>query len=101
MRRHVISRVVLLFLACSVVTILAVGGPFAAAIQKEDKDLLHIGSSGGIASGEAAKEKGALESLEEFIKEETGMKADIKSEKGWREVAEKMISGKYDLGVFL
>jgi ABC-type phosphate/phosphonate transport system substrate-binding protein len=70
--------------------------------QKADPKFLHIGSSGSLTStsGDAAREKGALESLQSFIKSETGLDDDIVRQKDWRELAEKMSKGELHIGVF-
>jgi ABC-type phosphate/phosphonate transport system substrate-binding protein len=63
-------------------------------------DVLHIGSSGSLASEKENKEKAALESLRDFIKEETGFTNDITKQKDWRELSDKMVKGQLHLGVF-
>jgi ABC-type phosphate/phosphonate transport system substrate-binding protein len=64
-------------------------------------DVLLVGSSGTIsASADPGKEKAALETLQSFIKEETGLKNDIVRQKNWGDLAEKMSKGQLHLGVF-
>src|SRR5437762_1682777 len=60
-----------------------------------------VGTSGTLTSTtENAKEKGALESLRDFIKTETGMDNQIVRQKDWRELADKMSKKELDVGVF-
>ena len=55
--------------------VLATGTAAFMLESKADPKILHIGSSGSLSSGtDPNKEKGAIESLEDFIKDETGMK---------------------------
>jgi ABC-type phosphate/phosphonate transport system substrate-binding protein len=61
---------------------------------------LLIGTSGTLADVGATKEKAALDMLQTFIKEETGMDNQILRQKDWRELAEKMTKGKLQIGVF-
>jgi ABC-type phosphate/phosphonate transport system substrate-binding protein len=64
-------------------------------------DFLRIGTSGTLtAENETSKEKGALETLKGFIKEETGLNNEIEGQKDWRELADKMAKGQLHLGVF-
>jgi ABC-type phosphate/phosphonate transport system substrate-binding protein len=95
--RHPRQRSVLL--ACGLAALLAAAGCTVSAQGKID--VLHIGTSGTLAAeGGGAKEKSALESLQAFIKDETGLKNDIIREKDWRELADKMAKGELHLGVF-
>jgi ABC-type phosphate/phosphonate transport system substrate-binding protein len=65
-----------------------------------DPEVLNIGSSGSLSTGgDAAKEKASLESLQSFIKDETGFKNDIHTEKDWRVLVEKLGKGDPHLGV--
>src|SRR4051812_20244218 len=73
-------------------------GPQAEG-QKADPDVLRIGSLATPDAG-TPKEKAALESLQSFIKDETGMNNEIVHQKDWREVADKMAKGDLHLGVF-
>jgi ABC-type phosphate/phosphonate transport system substrate-binding protein len=64
-------------------------------------DVLHIGTSGNLtAQKQASGEKGALESLQSFIKEETGFENDITRQKDWQELTDKMTKGQCQVGVF-
>jgi len=87
-------------LALALAVLLAV--PFGMARGRPDKvDVLRIGTSGTLtAEKDNSKEKGALASLRDFIKEETGLKNEIESEKDWRELADKMAKGQLHVGVF-
>ena len=64
-------------------------------------DVLRIGSSGTL-TGESKgdKEKSALETLQGFIKEETGYKNEILREKDWHDLASKLKKGNLQVGVF-
>jgi ABC-type phosphate/phosphonate transport system substrate-binding protein len=69
--------------------------------SKADPELLRIGSSGALTAGmDPAKEKGAIESLQDFIKDETGMKNEIIKVKNWRELGDKLEKGAFHFGVF-
>jgi len=76
--------------------------PAVLANERQAKvDVLRIGTSGTLtAEKESSKEKGALETLKGFIKEETGLNNTIERQKDWRELAEKMTKGQLHLGVF-
>jgi ABC-type phosphate/phosphonate transport system substrate-binding protein len=79
--------------------VLALASTTAGARQAKI-DVLHIGSSGSLASEKDNKEKAALESLRDFIKEETGFTNDITKQKDWVELADKMTKGQLHIGVF-
>jgi ABC-type phosphate/phosphonate transport system substrate-binding protein len=68
--------------------------------ERPAKAPLHIGSSGTLAGGKSGHEESANESLRAFIKEETGMDNDITRQKGWRDLADRMDKGQYQIGVF-
>src|SRR5262249_15627185 len=85
-------------LACLLAAALALPGSAARAQKKID--VLHIGSSGSLSSDKDAQEKASLESLRDFIKEETGLNNDILKQKDWRELADKMAKGTLHVGVF-
>ncbi len=73
----------------------------AAQGQEKKVDVLKIGSSGSFTPGrDQKKEEGALETLRDFIKEETMMKNEILKQKDWQELAQKMSKGELHLGVF-
>jgi ABC-type phosphate/phosphonate transport system substrate-binding protein len=62
---------------------------------------LRIGSSGSLTDAkDEKKEKAALESLESFVKDETGLKSQIQRQKNWRELADKLAKEDLDVGVF-
>jgi ABC-type phosphate/phosphonate transport system substrate-binding protein len=77
-------------------------GPAASAYGQQAKlDLLRIGTSGTLASVEkGGKEEAALETMRDFIKEETGFNNEIIQQKHWRELAQKMADRQLHLGVF-
>jgi ABC-type phosphate/phosphonate transport system substrate-binding protein len=69
--------------------------------QKAEEKTLHIGNSGTLTTTkENGKEKGAIDSLKDFIKTETGMQNEIIRRKGWDDLAEGMNKGEMQLGVF-
>jgi ABC-type phosphate/phosphonate transport system substrate-binding protein len=72
----------------------------AAPAQKAKIELLKIGTSGSLVEGDGKAEKSSLESLRSFIKDETGLANEIVKQKNWRELADKMAKGEYQLGVF-
>src|SRR5262245_46446693 len=98
--RRVIRPALLLF-AGTLLTLLAI--PVAAVIgQQRSVDVLRIGSSSSISSLEpGTDEAGALDTLRDFIKTETGLNNEIHRQKNWRELADKMASKQLHLGVFL
>lgn len=65
---------------------------------QQKMDVLRIGTSGNFSSEKSSKkEKGALGTLKDFIKEETGLTNEIIDEKDWQTLAEKMAKGKLEL----
>src|SRR5207244_1383029 len=83
--------------------ILFLGVPGSPGLgQKPIKpDVLHIGTSGTLALDTSGRqEKSSQETLESFIKSETGFDNDIVHLKDWVELAEKMAGGQFQLGVF-
>lgn len=69
--------------------------------QPAKVSVLQIGNSGSLAlDAEAGKEDAALDTLKGFIKEETGFANEIVKLKDWRELADKLVTGKVHLGVF-
>jgi len=102
-RQHFASRKVvygIIILVCPV-AVLLVAPEARTEPRKAEANELRIGSSSLAASTDPAKDKGAIDSLESFIKSETGMDSKILRQKTWREVADKMESGEFQLGVFL
>jgi ABC-type phosphate/phosphonate transport system substrate-binding protein len=77
---------------------------FAAAEDgqgQQKMDVLRIGTSGSFSSEKSSeKEKSSLETLREFIKEETTLNNQIVDEKDWRTLADKMAKGQLHLGAF-
>jgi ABC-type phosphate/phosphonate transport system substrate-binding protein len=64
-------------------------------------DLLRIGTGGSMApEGSGRKQKGALKTLRRFIKEQTGLKNEIRRQKDWRELADKLAGKQRHVGVF-
>lgn len=86
-------------IACALAAVLAFADA-SSGVRAAKLEFLHIGSSASMASSKANKEKAALESLRDFIKEETGFNNDIKQQKNWSELADKMAKGKLQIGVF-
>src|SRR5262249_17616881 len=85
-------------LACALGACLAVPGNRA---DGQKAKTLRIGNSGTLTSTtDNSKEKGALDSLKDFIKSETGMDNEIVRQKDWRELADKMSKKELDIGVF-
>ncbi len=75
--------------------------PAVAHAQPAKVDVLRIGTSGTLtATTDNAKEKGALESLQSFIKDQTDLKDEIVRQKDSRELAEKMAKKELHIGVF-
>jgi ABC-type phosphate/phosphonate transport system substrate-binding protein len=87
-------------LAFVLAALLVVPGVMANGWQAK-VDFLRIGTSGTLtAEKDGSREKGALETLKGFIKEETGLNNTIERQKDWRELADKMAKGQLHLGVF-
>lgn len=73
---------------------------FAAPAQQAPKTL-KIGTTGSLAQGTSGgDEKGAINTLHDFVKSETGFENDIVDRHGWRELAERMEKGEDHVGVF-
>jgi ABC-type phosphate/phosphonate transport system substrate-binding protein len=71
------------------------------AATKQPASLLRIGTSGSLAVADKdTKETTALGTLQNFIKKETGLDNEIVRQKDWQELAEKMASKHFQLGVF-
>jgi ABC-type phosphate/phosphonate transport system substrate-binding protein len=80
-------------------TIAALVGGSVSAHNKVDT--LRVGTSGSLFSDKAKnKDKGALESLQSFIKTETGLNNEILKGRSWDALAKEMTDGKVELGVF-
>ena len=69
--------------------------------QQARIDVLHIGATGTL-TGDAGsqKEKGAVQTLRRFIKDETGFTNDIVRQGDWQQLADKMKRGDLHVGVF-
>ncbi len=67
--------------------------------QQAKLDVLHIGASGTL-TGKNEKEKGAMETLRAFIKDETGLDNVIELQKSWRDLLAGMQKGQLQIGVF-
>ena len=70
--------------------------------QQGKLKMLRIGTSGSLTDGSAGKnkEKAAIATLKDFIKDETGLNNEILRQSGWPELAAKMAKGQLELGVF-
>jgi len=72
-----------------------------AYTQQANLDVLRIGTSGSLSTdNNPGKEKGAMASLQAFIKDETGLKNEIVREKDWRTLTDKLTKGELHLGVY-
>jgi ABC-type phosphate/phosphonate transport system substrate-binding protein len=67
--------------------------------QQTKLDILRIGASGSM-TGNKEKDKGAMDTLKAFIKDETGLDNALASQKGWRGLAKGMAQGQFQIGVF-
>jgi ABC-type phosphate/phosphonate transport system substrate-binding protein len=72
----------------------------SVALEARQVKVLRIGTSGSLVEKPGQKEEGALETLKQFIKEETGLDNEILRQKDWRELADKMAKGELHLGAF-
>src|SRR5262249_3378328 len=102
-RRLSVARAFLWGVSCAgiLAAVLVTGAAATTEERKADPEVLRIGNSNSLSTGsDSAKEKGALESLREFIKDETGMKNEIIRAKSCRDVADRMEKGDFHLGVF-
>jgi ABC-type phosphate/phosphonate transport system substrate-binding protein len=66
---------------------------------EQNANILKIGTSGSLSGGKGM-DPSAMDMLESFIKEETGLKSDVEKRKDWRELADKLMNGSVQLGVF-
>jgi ABC-type phosphate/phosphonate transport system substrate-binding protein len=79
--------------------LLASGAPVLGQAKKID--VLRIGTSGSLAlNASGTKEQTALESLQSFIKTETGFNNEIIRQTNYQELVQKMAGGQLHLGVF-
>jgi ABC-type phosphate/phosphonate transport system substrate-binding protein len=73
----------------------------ATADRPGKVDVLRIGTSGSLVpENQSGSDKGALELLKGLIKDESGLDSDISQLQSWRELAEKMTQGQFEMGVF-
>ena len=89
-------RMRLLFALGSGIILMAGHGGSA---QQTKLGVLHIGASGSM-TGNKEKDKGAMDTLKDFIKDETGLDNIIEVQKGWRNLAKGMAQGQFQIGVF-
>ena len=61
---------------------------------------LRIGKGGVINSDAEGREKGGMQTFEDFIKDETGLPASIQVRKDWRDVVAGLENGDLQMGVF-
>jgi ABC-type phosphate/phosphonate transport system substrate-binding protein len=80
---------------------LAIALPRSTSAQQPEVKVLQIGSSESLTGAvNKDKEKGAMDSLKAFIKDETGLENVIERSKDWREVTNKLVKGELHLGVY-
>lgn len=85
-----------------ILIVLAGGLALSAAASRGQQgklDVLHIGASGTL-TGQKEKEKGALQTLKAFIKDETGLNNEIQAQNDWRQLLTGMQKGQFQIGVF-
>jgi ABC-type phosphate/phosphonate transport system substrate-binding protein len=88
------------WIALAVALAILPGLPAGSALaQKAKIDKLLIGTTGSLSS-EDADEKGAMDTLKDLIRTETGLDNEIIGQKEWRELADKMAKKELHLGVF-
>jgi ABC-type phosphate/phosphonate transport system substrate-binding protein len=76
-------------------------GTLSPAQQAKRIDLLRIGSSGSFALNESGdKDETTLETMQNFVKIETGFDNEILRQKNWKELTAKLANGHLHLGVF-
>ncbi len=81
--------------------LLLITAAMAPAQEGKKIDVLRIGSSGKMTGGkDADKEKAAMDTLREYIKDETGLNNEIARQKDWQDLADKLARGELQLGVF-
>jgi ABC-type phosphate/phosphonate transport system substrate-binding protein len=80
---------------------LTIGLLRSARAQQPDVKVLQIGSSESLTGAvNKEKEKGAMDSLKAFIKDETGLENVIERQKDWRAVTNKLAKRELHLGVY-
>jgi ABC-type phosphate/phosphonate transport system substrate-binding protein len=72
----------------------------APAFTQQAPKVMRVGASSTLALGAKQKESAALDSLKQFIKDETRFDNEIVKHRDWRQLAEKMASKELPLGVF-
>lgn len=80
---------------------LLLAGGFVAlvvATAPAESTTLKVGTTGSLAAG--GDEKGALDTLHNFIKSETGFENDLVDRAGWKDLAQRMEKGEDQVGVF-
>jgi ABC-type phosphate/phosphonate transport system substrate-binding protein len=78
----------------------ALAGAAALVEGESSSDTLTIGVSGDLTLKPPTTSKSADKTLKSFIKEQTGMDSVITTEKGWRDLVDKLENKKEQLGVF-
>jgi ABC-type phosphate/phosphonate transport system substrate-binding protein len=82
-------------------TVLLAGPGTAVHGQQNRIDVLRIAATGTLTGDpHSAREKAGLEMLRRFLKDETGLENDIVGEQDWRELADSMAEGKFQLALF-
>lgn len=71
-----------------------------ATARQAKVDVLRVGTSGTLTTEKDSKEKGALETLRKFIKDETGLENEIVRQKSWQDLTDKLTKGELHLGVY-
>jgi ABC-type phosphate/phosphonate transport system substrate-binding protein len=90
----------MVLVSCTLLALLALSSTMVDG-QQAKVDVLRIGTSGSLVADRGGdKEKSALASLKDFIKDETGLDNQIERQKDWRELVQKMTKGELHLGVF-
>jgi ABC-type phosphate/phosphonate transport system substrate-binding protein len=99
--RHPPCRLRPALVAAAFTTALLLAASATTRAQDKKMEVLKIGSSGSFSAGsDKKKEEGALETLRDFIKEETMLNNTIARQKDWGELAQKLSKGELHLGVF-
>jgi ABC-type phosphate/phosphonate transport system substrate-binding protein len=82
-------------------TLFGILGQPADGQQGDKTAVMRIGASGSLAlNASGTKEETAIDSLQSFIKSQTGLDNEILRQKNWRELAEKMAKKELQLGIF-
>jgi ABC-type phosphate/phosphonate transport system substrate-binding protein len=87
------------FLACFLIQIVVAQRPSLA--PHDMAETLRIGTSGSLTGAASdLKEEDAIKTLQNFIKDETGMENAITRLKDWSELAQKLANKQVQIGVF-